>query len=112
MMRKALFSLFLFVLVQFVIGQGTDITKLTIQEAIEIAQKQSPDIIVARHSFRSSYWNYTYYKANYLPSLAFTSRPNFNHRINVINMPDGTSEYVEQNQLITDGAFSITQNVP
>ena len=112
-MKKILYSLcILFLPVQFIISQETNTAKLTIHEAIDIAQKQSPDIVVARHSFRSSYWNYTFYKANYLPSLAFSSRPNFNHRINVINMPDGTSEYVEQNQLITDGAFSITQNIP
>ena len=112
MKKKLYFLCILFLPVQFIISQETSTTKLTIHEAIDIAQKQSPDIIVARHSFRSSYWNYTYYKANYLPSLAFSSRPNFNHRINVINMPDGTSEYIEQNQLITDGAFSITQNIP
>ena len=112
-MKKIFFILCIWCLpIYFIISQDTNTTKLTILEAIEIAQKQSPDIIVARHSFRSSYWNYTYYKANYLPSLAFSSRPNFNHRINVINMPDGSSEYVEQNQLITDGAFSITQNIP
>ena len=113
MMKKAFFSLIVFFLpVQFVVGQETNTTKLTIHEAIDIAQKQSPDIIVARHSFRSSYWNYTFYKANYLPSLAFSSSPNFNHSINVINMPDGTSEYVEQNHFIIDGGFSISQNVP
>ena len=112
-MKKALYLLsILFMPVHFIVSQETNTTKLTIHEAIEVAQKQSPDILVARHSFRSSYWNYTFYKANYLPSLAFSSRPNFNHRINVINMPDGTSEYVEQNQLTTDGAFSITQNIP
>jgi Outer membrane protein len=112
-MKKIFFSLCIMMFpAQFIFSQETNTAKLTIHEAIEIAQKQSPDILVARHSFRSSYWNYTYYKANYLPSLAFSSRPNFNHRINVLNMPDGTSEYVEQNQLTTDGALSITQNVP
>ena len=112
-MKKILFYLcILLTSAQFIISQEINTTKLTIHEAIEIAQKQSPDILVARHSFRSSYWNYTYYKANYLPSLAFTSRPNFDHRINVVNMPDGTAEYVEQNRLITDGALAITQNIP
>jgi outer membrane protein TolC len=98
-------------------GQGTegiqaDTLKLSIRDAVETARRQSPDILVSRHSFRSSYWNYTYYKANYLPSLTFASRPNFNHRINVINMPDGTSQYIEQNQFITDGTLSVTQNIP
>lgn len=84
---------------------------LTITQAIDIARKQSPDVLVARHSFRSSYWNYCYYKANYLPSLSFSSTPNFNHSINAITLPDGTSQYVNQNQLTTDGALSISQNI-
>jgi len=76
-----------------------------------MARQQSPDVLVARHSFRSSYWNYCYYKANYLPSLTFDSKPNFNHSINVINSPDGSSKFVQQNQLITDGTLSISQNI-
>ncbi|MDR0697638.1 MAG: TolC family protein [Tannerella sp.] len=89
-----------------------DVLALTIGDAVDIARRQSPDILVSRHGFRSSYWNYTYYKANYLPSLTLTSRPNFYHQINVVNLPDGASQYVEQNQLITDGALSVTQNIP
>jgi outer membrane protein TolC len=88
------------------------VIKLTIHKAVDIARRQSPDIIVSRHSFRSSYWSYTYYKANYLPSLTLTSRPNFYHQINVIPLPSGASQYVEQNQFITDGTLSVTQNIP
>lgn len=91
--------------------QATKIT-LTLNQTLDMARQQSPDVLVARHSFRSSYWNYTYYKANYLPSVTFTSTPNFDHSINVIPMADGTSQYVQQNQLITDGSISISQNVP
>jgi outer membrane protein TolC len=80
-------------------------------QAIDIARRQSPDVLVARHSFRSSYWNYCYFKANYLPSLTFNSTPNFNHSINVITLPDGTSQFIQQNQLITDGSLSLSQNI-
>ncbi len=43
-----------------------DPVRLTLDDAIVLAQKQSSDILVARHSFRSSYWNYCFYKANQL----------------------------------------------
>jgi len=72
---------------------------LTLEKAVEIARRQSPDAWVARHSFRSQYWNYCYYKANYLPSLSLASTPNFNHTINAITLPDGASRYVQQNML-------------
>jgi outer membrane protein TolC len=84
---------------------------ITLQQAIDIARQQSPDILYARHNFRSSYWNYCYYKANYLPSLSFSSTPHFNHSINAITLPDGTAQYISQNQLRTDAALSITQNI-
>src|SRR5215510_9508518 len=84
---------------------------LTLEKTIDVARKQSPDALVARHSFRSQYWNYCYFKANYLPSLTFTSTPNFNHSINPVTLPDGTSQYVQQNQLMTDANLSLSQNV-
>lgn len=85
--------------------------ELTLSEAIELAQKSSPDAIVARHSFRASYWNYKFFKANYLPSLTLTSSPNLNRDINKITLPDGTETFVRQNQLNTDLALTINQNV-
>ena len=41
---------------------------LTLTQAIGIAQENSPEAQAARHTYRSAYWNYRYYKANYLPS--------------------------------------------
>jgi outer membrane protein TolC len=84
---------------------------LTMDQAVDLARRQSPDILSARHSFRSSYWNYCYYKANYLPALNFSSTPNFNHAINSITLSDGTAQFIQQNQLLTNASLSITQNV-
>ena len=89
-----------------------DTLKLSVNSAIEIARSQSPDILVAKHSFKSSYWNYCYYKANYKPTLTFTSTPYYNNQINIITMEDGISKYLRQEQLRTDGNLSITQNIP
>lgn len=35
---------------------------LTLSQAIEIAQENSPEAQAARHTYRSAYWNYRYYK--------------------------------------------------
>lgn len=112
-MRKFILAFFV-VLLYMPVCQAQESVPLhiSVKEAVDIARRQSPDIIAARHSFRASYWSYVYYKANYLPSLSFASNPYFNHQINPINMPDGTMQYVEQNQLITDAGLSLTQNIP
>jgi outer membrane protein TolC len=92
-------------------SQETKSLTLTINEALDLARRQSPDVIAARHSFHAAYWNYRYFRANYLPSVSFSATPNFDHRINVITMPDGTSQFMQQNQLIIDGSISMSQNI-
>ena len=89
-----------------------EVIELTLQQTIRHAQKQSPDAQSARHSFRSSYWNYRYYRANYLPNLTLTSNPYLDRAINKVTMGDGSVKFVEQNLLATDLTLSLTQNVP
>ena len=96
----------------FNLSGNDSVLTFNLQQTIDLAQKQSPDIVVARHQFRSSYWNYCFYKANYLPSLTLTSSPNFNQRINPITLPDGTTQFIQQNQLTSDVTFTINQNIP
>jgi outer membrane protein TolC len=92
-------------------SQETKTLTLTIEKAIDLARRQSPSVVSAKHSFHAAYWNYRYFRANYLPSVSFSSTPNFNHQINVITMPDGTSQFVQQNQFAVDGNISISQNI-
>ena len=83
------------------------ITELSLKQVIEMARMESPDAQTARHSFRSAYWNYKYYRANYLPFLSLTSDPNLNRAINKITMGDGSVKFVEQNLLNTDLTLNL-----
>lgn len=69
--------------------------ELTLGQTIERARRQSPDAQNARHSFRSAYWNYKYYRANYLPALKLTSNPYLDRAINKITLGDGSVKFVE-----------------
>lgn len=84
---------------------------LTLEQAIAQAREMSPDAQSARHTFRSAYWNYRYYRANYLPALTLTSAPYMDRAINRITMGDGSVQFVEQNLLSTDLSLSVTQNI-
>ena len=86
--------------------------ELTLEETIKQARQQSPDAQNARHSFRSAYWNYKYYCANYLPTLKLTSNPYLDRAINKVTQSDGNVKFIEQNLLSTDLTLSLTQNVP
>ena len=82
--------------------------ELSLDETVKLAKLQSPDAQTARHSFRSAYWNYKYYRANYLPALSLTSDPNLNRAINKVTLGDGTVKFVEQNMLSTDLTLNLT----
>lgn len=43
---------------------------LTLEEAVKIALRQSPDAHTAMHHFRSNYWQYRNYKAELMPHLS------------------------------------------
>ena len=107
----------IFVAIVFILGFHTSVQsqgeklKLTLQEAIALAQEKSPDILTARENFRSSYWQYRSFRADYLPSLSFSSNPTLNRSINKITLSDGSEKYVEQQLLTTNASLSIGQNI-
>ncbi|NDV64470.1 TolC family protein [Bacteroides sp. 224] len=104
--------LILFISLFSIQSNAQKVWELTLEETITRAQKFSPDAQTARHSFRSEYWNYKYYQANYLPSVTLASDPYLNRSINKISLQDGKMKFVEQNMLGTDLSLSITQNIP
>ncbi len=92
-------------------AQDASSLTLTLPKAIAMAQEHSPEAQAARHTYRSAYWNYRYFKANYLPSVTLTSSPTLNRQINKITQPDGTNKYLEQNELTADLSLKINQNI-
>ena len=84
---------------------------LTLKQSIELAQAYSPEAQAAAHTYRAAYWSYRYFRANYLPGVSLTSSPYLNRQINKVTQPDGTEQFIRQNQLSTDLALSISQNI-
>jgi outer membrane protein TolC len=67
-----------------------NVTKLTLADAIRIAREQSPGALMAKHRFRSSYWQYRSYKAGYLPSLTVGGNlPTFDRSFQQVLLPEG-----------------------
>ena len=89
----------------------TDTLKISLADAITIAQRESSDARAAYHSLLAAEWSYKFFKANYLPSLTLSSSTGLNRVISKITQPDGTSSFVEQNQLSTNTTLGFTQNI-
>ena len=89
----------------------SDSLRLTLNDAIALAQRQSSDALAARHSLEAAEWSYKNYRANYLPAVSLSSSPSLNRQISSITQPDGTNVFVRQNQLSTDLELNISQNI-
>ena len=92
-------------------AQSQEVMELTLNQAIHLAQKHSPEAQAARHSYRAAYWDYRFYKANYLPSLKLTASPNMTNSISKITQSDGSNEFLHQNQLNTNLTLEANQNL-
>ena len=108
-MRNILFLACFFCASQALAQEET--MSLTLSQAIEIAQANSPEAESARNTYRSAYWSYRSYKANYLPSATLSSSPYFNRSISKVTQNDGTDLFIKQNKLGVDMNLKINQNV-
>lgn len=84
----------------------------TLDDVIRIAREQSPRAIMARHRFRSSYWEFRTHKAKFRPSLTLRGTlPDLNRSIDKITLPDGSDAFVERSLATYDISASLQQNI-
>lgn len=87
--------------------------KITLSQAIDLAQKQSPDYKITLNRNQSNYWRFRNYKASFLPQLRFNATlPEYNKAVRRITNDDGQDIFVNQDQLVLEGGLSIAQNIP
>ena len=90
-----------------------DVKKLTFDEVIKLSEEQSPNALIAKHRFRSSYWEYRSYKAQFLPSLTLSgTTPDFSNELTKVY--DSNSDqyiYTPKNTISTLGTLSLSQNI-
>jgi outer membrane protein TolC len=117
-MRKLiiLLSAFLLSIPGIAPAQQAQVTYLTLQDVIRLAHDNSLQALLAKHRFRSSYWQYRSYKANYLPSVAVQAdlvdlqraiTRNF-----VFEDGDWVEKYGKTQRLNSSLSLEMSQNVP
>jgi outer membrane protein TolC len=90
-----------------------EIKKLTLSEVIKLAEEQSPNALIARNRFRSSYWQYRTFIAEYRPGLTLSgTTPNYGNSYNrVYNSQTQSYEYVQTENFQTLGSLALAQNI-
>jgi len=108
---KITFYLFLFLCASpHVIAQ--DLT-LTLEDAVTIAQTNSPISQAVRANRRSSLFRYKAFRAGLLPNVSLTGdAPGYINSINPITQPDGTVRFIGQEQATVSSSIDVSQAVP
>lgn len=87
--------------------------KIQLSEAIKIAQKRSPQYVRAVNTYRSSYWQYRNYKADFLPQVRLDALlPQYSNSTRRITNDLGQDIFVNQNQSRIEAGLRIQQKVP
>ncbi|WP_299012331.1 TolC family protein [uncultured Polaribacter sp.] len=85
---------------------------ITLDEAIKIAQEESPEYKALVNQNQASYWRYRNYQARFLPQLRLDATlPQFRNSVNRILLDDGSDDFRRSNQVSFDGSLSLNQNI-
>jgi outer membrane protein TolC len=90
-----------------------EVKKLTFNQVIKLAEEQSPNALMAKHRFRTSYWEYRSYQAQYLPSLTLSgTTPDFSNGLAKV-YDSGSNQYIytSKNTISTIETMSLSQNI-
>ncbi|MEL0649787.1 TolC family protein [Algibacter sp. TI.3.09] len=106
-------KIILIALIVFPIFGFSQSKKITLREAIKVAQEKSPDYKVNRNINQRSYWRFRNYKASFLPQLRLNATlPEYNNAVRRITNDEGQDVFVNQDQLVLEGGLSLSQNIP
>jgi outer membrane protein len=85
---------------------------VTLNDAIGLAEKQSPDAILAKTKYQGSYWRYRYYRATYLPSLSLAATlPSITRSYTQIVLPNGSEQFIQQSLSSSSVNLSLMQQI-
>ena len=86
--------------------------RLTLNEVIDIAQKQSPDALQAKNRFLGSYWQFRTFKAGFMPGVSLSATlPSYSRSIDQVTQEDGTIKFIDRQQSSATLGLSVTQNL-
>lgn len=103
----------LFLIFSAIVGRGADnVLRLTLDDAITLARRQSVDAAVALNSLQSAYWEYRTYRANLLPELSLDATvPAYSKRYNSYQLENGSYTFLRDDNLKLNGALEVQQRI-
>lgn len=111
-MKRILFTLFIIFAV-FTSVESQEKVKLSLDDVINIASKQSIDAFRNENMYLASFWEYKFYKAEQLPGVSLSTNPfDFNRYYRMeYNYDTNQDEYRLREYVNSSVSVSATQNV-
>lgn len=89
-----------------------DTLRLSLNNAINLAQGQAPDVQIAKTTFSNNYWRYQSFLANLRPQINFNATlPDLNRSIEAITLPTGEEAFVSRALMRNNVGIGIQQQV-
>lgn len=109
MIFRFIYSLVFILTISLSLAYGqNDTLMITLRDALNIAQTQSSDALIAKHRFRMNYWEYRSFKADYLPGINLDANmPTFSRSYRKISVPDGPDIF----QYNTLGNYAVNLSI-
>ncbi|MFN7115692.1 MAG: TolC family protein [Saprospiraceae bacterium] len=111
---KNTWLLFLMVCLQFnpIIAQEPEVYRLTLDEVVQLAQSDAPDVQLAKTRLSNFYWQFQSFKADYKPIIGFNATlPNLNRSIQPITLPSGTVSFIQQSFMQNNVGLALQQDI-
>jgi len=104
--------IFLLVGVCFRSTFSQDLVKYSLDDIINIAQSESPEVKLAEIRKSNAYWNYQSFLGDYKPQIDLSiDAPQLNRSVSPITQNNGTTVFIEQSQMRSNVSVGLFQNV-
>ncbi len=112
-MKKTLFLIALSVVILCDLrAQEVTTYRLTLDEAVQLAQSDAPDMQLAKTRLSNLYWQYQSFRADYRPVIGFNALlPALNRSIQSITQPDGGVFFRRQAFMSNNVGLSLRQDI-
>ncbi|MEL7160276.1 MAG: TolC family protein [Bacteroidota bacterium] len=85
---------------------------LTLDEVIDLARSESPDIKLAETRLNNNYWRYRSFQADFKPQIQLNATlPNLNRSIDPVTLPDGREDFISRALMRNSISFSLSQPI-
>ncbi|MDX1665869.1 MAG: TolC family protein [Saprospiraceae bacterium] len=90
-----------------------DTLLLKLEDVVNIAQSESPEIQIAETAMKNSYWQFQSFLADFRPQINLQATlPNLNRSIDPIVLPDGSEVFISRALMRNSLGITLSQDIP